>query len=66
MWIDAKEAKSISNTAIEENTAMMRSLIMDGIVSAAKAGKYKVNFGFSYPLTFKWEAIKKYFTAAGY
>ena len=66
MCIDAKEAKKIADNAVINNSVTIIDYIINKVVDAAKEGKYKETFEFSYPLLFKWEIIKDYLTKKGY
>lgn len=66
MWINADEARNIANNAIIINTDVIIRDIMTKLKDAAKAGKYKENFAYHYPLVFQWEVIKKILQDRGY
>lgn len=66
MWINAEEAKKIADNAIITNTDVIMCDIMTKVQDAAKAGKYKKNFMYHYPLVFEWEVIKKKLQDSGY
>ncbi len=66
MCIDAKEAKKIADNAVINQNAMVINDIANKVLDAAKEGRYKETFEFSYPLLFKWEFIRKYLTGKGY
>lgn len=66
MCIDAKEAKKIADNAVLNQNAMVINDIADKVFDAAKEGRYKKTFEFSYPLLFKWEIIKNYLEEKGY
>lgn len=66
MCIDAKEAKKIADNAVLNQNAIVINDIANRVLDAAKEGKYRENFEFSYPLRFRWEIIKKYLTEKGY
>ena len=66
MCIDAKEAKKIADNAVLNQNAIVINDIANKVFAAAKEGKYRENFEFSYPLRFKWEFIKNYLTEKGY
>ena len=62
MCIDAKEAKKIADNAVLNQNAIVINDIANRVFSAAKEGRYRENFEFSYPLPFRWEIIKDYLT----
>lgn len=66
MWINAEEAKRIADSAVITNTDVIIRDIMKKVEDAAKAGKYKENFAYHYPLVFQWEVIKKKLQDNGY
>ena len=66
MCIDAEEAKKIADNAVINQNAMVINDIANKVLDAAKEGRYKETFEFSYPLLFKWEFIRKYLTDKGY
>ena len=66
MCIDAKEAKKIADNAVLNQNAIVINDIANRVLDAAKEGKYRETFEFSYPLLFKWEIIKDYLTKKGY
>lgn len=66
MWINAEEARKIADSAIITNTNVILCAIMSRVEEAAKAGKYKENFAYNYPLLFQWEVIKKKLQDSGY
>lgn len=66
MCIAAKEAKKIADNAVLNQNAIVINDIANRVFAAAKEGKYKETFEFSYPLIFRWEIIRKYFTNKGY
>lgn len=66
MWINAEEAREIANKAIITNTDVILCDIMAKVQDAAKAGEYKKNFNYNYPLGFQWEVIKKQLQDSGY
>lgn len=66
MWINAGEAREIANKAIITNTDVILCDIMTKVEYAAKAGEYKKNFTYHYPLVFQWEVIKKQLQDGGY
>lgn len=66
MCIDAKEAKKIADNAVLNQNAIVINDIASKVFSAAKEGRYKETFEFSYPLLFKWEIIKNYLKEKGY
>lgn len=66
MCIEAKEAKKIADIAIINKSDIIINEISNNVVAAAKEGRYKETFEFSYPLPFRWEIIKNYFTNKGY
>ena len=66
MCIDAKEAKKIADNAVLNHNPIVINDIANKVFAAAKEGRYRENFEFSYPLLFRWEIIKKYFTEKGY
>ena len=66
MCIDAKEAKKIADNAVLNQNAIVINDIANKVFAAAKEGRYKETFEFSYPLIFRWEIIRKYFTNKGY
>ena len=66
MCIDAKEAKKIADNAVLNQNATVINDIVSKVFAAAKEGRYRETFEFSYPLLFKWEIIKDYLTKKGY
>lgn len=66
MCIDAKEAKKIADNAVLNQNATVINYIANKVFAAAKEGRYRENFEFSYPLRFRWEFIKNYLTDNGY
>lgn len=66
MCIDAKEAKKIADNAVINQSAMVIDYIANKVFDAAKEGRYKKTFEFSYPLLFNWEIIKNYLKEKGY
>ena len=66
MCIDAKEARKIADNAVLNQNAIVINDIANRVLDAAKEGKYRENFEFSYPLRFRWEIIKNYLTEKGY
>lgn len=66
MCIDAKEAKKIADNAVLNQNAMVINDIANKVLDAAKEGRYKETFEFSYPLLFKWEIIKNCLKEKGY
>ena len=66
MCIDAKEAKKIADNAVFNQNAIVINDIANKVLDAAKEGRYRETFEFSYPLLFRWEIIKKYLTEKGY
>ena len=66
MCIDAKEAKKIADNAVLNQNAIVINDIANRVLDAAKEGKYRENFEFSYPLRFRWEIIKNYLAEKGY
>lgn len=66
MCINAKEAKKIADNAVLNQNAIVINDIANRVLDAAKEGKYRENFEFSYPLRFRWEIIKDYLTEKGY
>ena len=66
MCIDAKEAKKIADNAVLNQNAIVINDIANKVLDAAKEGRYRENFEFSYPLPFRWEIIKDYLTKRGY
>ena len=66
MCIDAKEAKKIADNAVLNQNALAINDIANKVFAAAKEGRYKETFEFSYPLQFRWEIIKDYLTKKGY
>lgn len=66
MCIDANEAKKIADNAVLNQNAMVINDIANKVLDAAKEGRYKETFEFSYPLRFRWEFIRKYLTDKGY
>ena len=66
MCIDAKEAKKIADNAVLNQNAIVINDIANKVFAAAKEGRYRENFEFSYPLLFRWEIIKDYLTKRGY
>lgn len=66
MWMNAEEARNIANNAIIINTDVIIRDIITKVEYAAKAGKYKENFAYNYPLVFQWEVIKKKLQDSGY
>lgn len=66
MCIDAKEAKKIADNAVINQNAIVINDIATKVFAAAKEGRYRENFEFSYPLLFRWEIIKDYLTKRGY
>lgn len=66
MCIDAKEAKKIADNAVFNQNFIIIDDIANKVLDAAKEGKYKETFEFSYPLLFKWEIIKNYLKEKGY
>ena len=66
MCIDAKEAKKVADNAVINQNVIVINDIANRVFAAAKEGKYKETFEFSYPLIFRWEIIRKYFTNKGY
>lgn len=66
MCIDAKEAKKIADNAVLNQNAIVINDIDNKVFAAAKEGRYRENFEFSYPLRFQWEIIKDYLTKRGY
>ena len=63
MCIDAKEAKKIADNAVLNQNAIVINDIANKVFAAAKEGRYRENFEFSYPLLFRWEIIKNYLLA---
>lgn len=66
MWINAEEAKRIADSAVITNTDVIIRDIMKKVEDAAKAGRYKENFTYHYPLVFQWEVIRKKLQDSGY
>ncbi len=66
MCIDAKEAKRIADNAVINQSDLFINEIANKVLHAAKEGRYKETFEFSYPLLFKWEIIKNYLKEKGY
>ena len=66
MCIDAKEAKKIADNAVLNQNAIVINDMANKVFAAAKEGRYRENFEFSYPLPFRWEIIKDYLTKKGY
>lgn len=66
MCIDAKEAKKIADNAVLNQSAIVINDIDNRVFAAAKEGRYRENFAFSYPLRFRWEIIKNYLKEKGY
>lgn len=66
MCINAKEAKKIADNAVLNQNAIVINDIANKVFAAAKEGRYRENFEFSYPLLFRWEIIKDYLTKRGY
>ena len=61
-----KKQKKIADNAVLNQNAIVINDIANRVLDAAKEGKYRENFEFSYPLRFRWEIIKKYLTDKGY
>ena len=53
MCIDAKEAKKIADNAVLNQNAIVINDIANKVFAAAKEGRYRENFEFSYPLRFR-------------
>ena len=66
MCIDAKEAKKIADNAVLNQNAIVINDMANKLFAAAKEGRYRETFEFSYPLPFRSEIIKDYLTKGGY
>lgn len=66
MCIDAKETKRIADNAVIKQSDLIINDIDNKVLCAAKEGRYRETFEFSYPIRFRWEFVKKYLTDKGY
>lgn len=53
MCIDAKKARKIADNAVINQSDLLINDIANKVLDAAKEGRYKETFEFSYPLLFK-------------
>ena len=61
-----KKARKIADNAVINQSDLLINDIANKVLDAAKEGRYKETFEFSYPLLFKWEIIKNYLKEKGY